>query len=179
MKFSIWQKWKKVKVCVKTCTGSEWSQIQYRKLLHYPQATKQSSGMIQRPFKCCAHIYLLTLHLRTSWIHPTELDHIWSIRSHVQHSKTCQTGIPVPIHSFWKKFLSEDLSHPQSTLTSLLLAVSLQVYNTSPVKNHVRGQNSFTIIQRITIEFFEATYIRTTIRVLTINNYVEHKKKYN
>jgi len=55
----------------------------------------------------------------------------------------------------------------------------LQVYNTSPVKNHVRGQNSFTIIQRITIEFFEATYIRTTIRVLTINNYVEHKKKYN
>lgn len=154
MKFSIWHKWKKVKVYIKTCTGSEWSQIQDRKLLHYPQATKWSSSMIQRPFKCCAHIYLLTLHLRTSRIHPTELDHIWSIRIHFQQSKTCQTGIPVPIHNFWKKSISEEQSHLQSTLTSLLLAVSLQVYNTSPVKNHVCGQNSFTNVQRITIESF-------------------------
>jgi len=128
MRFSIWHKWKKVKVCIKTCTGSEWSQIQYKKLLHYPQATKWSSSMIQRPFKCCTHIYLLTLHLRTSWIHPTEVDHIWSIRIHFQQSKTCQTGIPVPIHNFWKKSLSEDQSPPVHPH----LTTSGEVYNTSP-----------------------------------------------
>jgi len=92
MKFSIWHEWKKVKVCIKTCTGSEWSQIQDRKLLHYPQATKWSSSKIQRPFKCCGHIYLLTLRLRTSWIHSTELDHIWRIRIHFQQSKLAKLG---------------------------------------------------------------------------------------
>jgi hypothetical protein len=72
---------------------------------------------------------------------------------HFQPSTTCQTGIPVSTHNFWKKSLSEDQSHLQSILTSLLLAVSLPVCKTSPDKNHVCGQNSFTNIQRLTPRF--------------------------